>query len=251
MASNFPPTVAGPVFKPAIAVQLGAVRCQNYGGHASMTQDRAARVMLTQGSCYNVKIMAKSKRIALLAARWCVALVLSACVPEFVHPLSDPALATVDARLTGLWSAHIDDEDAFLHFIPRSDGWMEIVMVSYRNNREAGAWSVFRMFPSHLDGRDYMNVRFVAEAVEIATSKHFVLTRYHLSQDDALTIWSMTEQSAHAAIRAGLKGSVREGRFGNDILIEGKGPELAAFLHSRDVEKLFDNKAGPFRRIQF
>lgn len=122
-------------------------------------------------------------------------------------------------------------------------------MVSYRNNRAAGEWSVFRMFPSRLDGRDYMNARFVAEAAELATSKRFVLVRYHLSRDGALTIWSMSEQAAQSAIKAGLKGSVGKGAFGRDTLIEAKTSDLVAFLRRSDVEKLFDNKIGPFRRI--
>ena len=84
-----------------------------------------------------MKFMVNAKPIAILVAGWCLALILSACVPESVHPLSDPTQAKVDVRLVGLWSARMDKEDAFLHFIPRSDGWTEIVMVSYRNGREA------------------------------------------------------------------------------------------------------------------
>jgi len=195
--------------------------------------------------------MTKAKPIATVVAGWCLAFLVSACVPESLHPLSDPARAKVDARLVGLWASQKDNGDVLLHFIPRSDGWMEIVMVSYRNGRTAGRWSVFRMFPSHIDGRDYMNLRFVAEATELATSKRFTLIRYRLSRDGALTAWSMSEAATRSAIKAGLKGSVGEGRFGDDVLIEAKGAELAALLRRGNVEKLFDNKAGPFRRIQF
>ena len=198
-----------------------------------------------------MKAMVRAKLIAILVAEWCLVLVLSACLPESIHPLSDPAQAKVDARLVGLWSARKDNEDALLHFIPRPDGWTEIVMVSYRNDREAGEWSVFRMFPSRIDGRDYMNVQFIAEAAERSKSKRFLLARYHLSQDDALTIWSMSGPSAVFAIKAGLKGSVRKGQFGDDILIEAKPAELAEYLRRSDIEELFDNSVGPFRRIGF
>ena len=191
------------------------------------------------------------KNITILVAGWGLALILSACLPESVHPLSDPAQAKVDARLVGLWSARMDDEDAFLHFIPGSDGWTEIVMVSYRNGREAGEWSAFRMFPSRIDGRDYMNVRVVAEAAERSESKLFVLARYHLSQDGALTIWSMSGLAGRSAIKAGLEGSVRKSAFGDDILIEAKSAELVEFLRRSDIEELFDNMIGPFRRIEF
>lgn len=195
--------------------------------------------------------MAKTKPIASLVARCCLALILSACVPESVHPLSDPEQAKVDARLVGLWSARMDGEDAFLHFIPRSDGWTEIVMVSYRNDREAGEWLVFRMFASRIDGRDYMNVRFIAEAGEKSASKRFFLARYQLSQDDALTIWSMSEPAVESAIKAGLKGSVKKGQFDDDIVIEAEAAELAEFLRRGNIEALFGNKIGPFRRIGF
>lgn len=198
-----------------------------------------------------MKVMVKAKPIATLVAGWCLTLILSACVPESVHPLSDPAQAKVDVRLVGLWSARKDDGDAFLHFITRSDGWTEIVMVSYRNGREAGDWSVFRMFPSRIDGRDYMNVRFIAEAAERANSENFVLARYHLSRDDALSIWSISESAGHTAIKAGLEGSVRKALFGDDILFEAKSEDLAEFLRSSNIEELFDNMIGPFRRIGF
>ena len=68
-----------------------------------------------------MKIMVIAKPIAILVAGWCLAPIVSACMPESVHPLSDPAQANVDARLVGLWSARKDNEDALLHFIPRSD----------------------------------------------------------------------------------------------------------------------------------
>ena len=198
-----------------------------------------------------MKVMVKAKPIATLVAGWCLTLILSACVPESVHPLSDPAQAKVDVRLVGLWSARKDNEDAFLHFIPRSDGWTEIVMVSYRNGREAGDWSIFRMFPSRIDGRDYMNVRFIAETAERAESKRFVLARYHLSRDDVLSIWSMSGPAGRSAIEAGLEGSIRKSAFGDDILIEAKSEDLAEFLRGSDIEELFDNMVGPFRRIGF
>ena len=195
--------------------------------------------------------MVKAKPIATQVARWCVVLILSACVPESVHPLSDPAQAKVDARLVGLWSARIDDEEAFLHFIPHSDGWTEIVMVSYSNGREAGEWSVFRGFPSRIDGRDYMNVRFIAEAAERAESKRFFLLRYHLSQDNTLTVWTMSGPAAHAAVEAGLNGTITKAQFGDDVLIEAEPDELADFLRGSDIEVLFDNKVGPFQRSGF
>lgn len=195
--------------------------------------------------------MGKANPIAALVAGWCAALILSACVPESVHPLSDPTQAKVDVRLVGLWSARKDDGDSFLHFIPRSDGWTDIVMVSYRDGRAAGDWSVFRMFPSRIDGRDYMNVRFVAEAAERAESKHFVLARYHLSRDDVLTIWSMSGPAGRSAIEAGLEGSIRKSAFGDDVLIEAKSEDLVEFLRRGNIEELFDNTVGPFRRIGF
>ena len=124
-------------------------------------------------------------------------------------------------------------------------------MVSYRNGREAGDWSIFRMFPSRIDGRDYMNVRFIAETAERAESKRFVLARYHLSRDDVLSIWSMSGPAGRSAIEAGLEGSIRKSAFGDDILIEAKSEDLAEFLRGSDIEELFDNMVGPFRRIGF
>lgn len=194
--------------------------------------------------------MAKTRHLVKYLAAWSLVLILAACVPETVHPLSDPAQAKADSRLAGLWSIRIENEDMFLHFIPRSDGWTEIVSVSYRNNREAGDWTVFRMFPTRIDGRDYMNVRFIAEAEERSKSKRFYLARYQLAQDGALTLWSMGRKPAIAAIKAGLRGTVKKGSFVDEVIVKANTAALVEYLHRADVENLFGHKIGVFRRAQ-
>lgn len=194
--------------------------------------------------------MAKTGHLVKFLAGWGLVLILAACVPETVHPLSDPAQAKVDSRLAGPWSARIDNEDVFLHFIPRSDGWTEIVSVSYRNNREAGDWLVFRMFPTRIDSRDYMNVRFIAEAEERSKSKRFYLARYRLGQDGALTLWSMGGKPAIAAIKGGLRGTVKKGSFVDEIIVKANTAELVEYLRRTDVENLFGRKIGVFRRVR-
>ncbi len=194
--------------------------------------------------------MAKTGHFVKFLAVWGLVLILAACVPESIHPLADPAQAKADSRLAGLWSIRVDNEDMFLHFIPRSDGWTEIVSVSHSKNNESGEWTVFRMFPTRIDGRDYMNVRFIAEAKEISTSKRFYLARYQLSQDGALTMWSMKRKPAIAAIKGGLRGSVKKGAFVDEVILKANTAELVEFLHRADVETLFGHKIGVFRRVQ-
>jgi hypothetical protein len=196
------------------------------------------------------KIAAKSGHLVKFLAAWGLVLALAACVPETVHPLADPAQAKADSRLAGLWLTRIDNEEMFLHFIPRSDGWTEIVSVSYRNDHEGGEWTVFRMFPSRIDGRDYMNVRFIAEAEERSTSKRFYLARYQLDQDGALTLWSMKRKPAIAAIEGGLPGSVKKGRFVDEIIIKANTAELVEYLRQADVKALFGHKIAVFRRVR-
>ncbi len=176
-------------------------------------------------------------------------LLLAACVPRSMHPLSDPELARVDTRLVGLWSARIEEDDVYLHFVPRADGWTEVVSVSYNTDRAGGDWLVFRMVATRIDGRDFMSLKFIAEANERAHSEFFHLARYRLSRDGELTIWTMPQEAAAKAIQAGLAGKIRKGRFGDDVLLTATTTDLASYLSRAGDGSLFSNRLAVFRRV--
>jgi len=175
-------------------------------------------------------------------------LMLGACVPEAVHPLSDVEDAKPDPRLTGPWFAHIDGEDVHIHFVPQSDGWTAIVTVSYRKPGDSGEWMVFRMVPARIGDGDYMSAQFVAQNGEPEKQTTYFPLRYRLSADGSLRVWRMSDETAMAAIEGGLPGSVTKGKWTNTIMVTATTAQWAAFLKTADPDRLFPVEIGGFRR---
>ena len=138
----------------------------------------------------------------------------------------------------------------FAHVLPRDDDLTDIVSVAYRRDDTAGDWIVFRMFPTQIGGRDYMNLRLVANADDDDLPQRYFLFRYSLSSDSALTVWGVSNESAAAAIGKGLRGTVNEGQWDGEIVIEASSEELAAYLLNTDADDLFDGRIGVFRRVE-
>lgn len=202
------------------------------------------------GALSDLDSLSLMERLARLFAVLWFLLGLAACMPQAKYPLSDASQASVDTRLVGLWSSRFGDEDVFAHVLPRDDGLTDIVSVSYRRGDTAGDWIVFRMFPTHIGGRDYMNLRLVANADDDDLPQRYFLFRYSFSSDGALTVWGVPNEAAAAAIGKGLRGTVNEGQWDDEIVIEASSEELAAYLLTADADDLFDGRIGVFRRVE-
>ena len=190
-------------------------------------------------------------RIAGTQAWAIVVLVLAACVPDSVHPLSDPDRAVVDTRLTGLWTGKIGDEDAYLHFLPKGSSEMDIITISTTKDGHA-SWSAFTMFSSRIGGQWYMNVWGLMDGGKPADQdirRKYFLARYRITEAGELMVWAMTEEAVIADIKSGkVKGEVREGRWTNDVRITAATKELAAYVTRSSARRLFASLIGTFRR---
>lgn len=177
---------------------------------------------------------------------------LAACGAVSVHPLSDPEKAVNDQRLSGLWTAKIDNELVFAHFVNKDESTTEIVTVSSRENGN-GDWTVFSMFPSRIGGESYMNVRLVIHNGEAAgdDEKSYGLVRYRISKDGVLKVWRMSEKKLIEDIESGkLKGEVKKGSWVNDVIITAPTDQLARYVRNSDPKRLFDELIGSLRRIK-
>lgn len=177
-----------------------------------------------------------------------IALLVAACVPETVHPLSDPASAKIDTRLSGLWSGNIGESFVFAHFLPKGDGEMEIVTVA-REKDESAHWSVFSMFPSRVAGNDYMNVKLLVDdgRPQDQDDQGFVLCRYEVDGDGGLTVWRIDEAAAIADIEQGkVGGKVRRGKWTTNVRITAPTAELGPYVAAADPKRLFADLVGKF-----
>lgn len=190
------------------------------------------------------------KGYAMVRAWTILALLLAACVPDSRHPLSDPDKAVIDSRLTGLWVSRIDDEDAFVHFLPKGESEMDILTISY--TKDGGAsWSAFTMFSSRIGDEWYMNVRASAangRSADEDKGHGYFLYRYRVSGNGELMVWSMAPSAAVAAIESGLAGTVRKGKWTEEITITAPTGALAGYVGKSDPEWLFGELVGTFRR---
>ena len=67
-----------------------------------------------------------------LGAALLLLILAGGCVPESENPLSDPAAAKADPRLSGHWIGRLGDADtdSHLHFVPRPGGMTEVLLVA-------------------------------------------------------------------------------------------------------------------------
>lgn len=185
---------------------------------------------------------------AVLALLWLPA----ACVPVSEQPLSDPETAKLEPRLIGTWTATIEGELAILHVLPRNERLAELLLVSSRTAAVGprGDWMAFTLFPSRIGDTDYANLRFVAQSGENSPDlpEGYHLARFRLGPDDTLEIWPMRAEDAKRAIRDGLGGEIKDGKWVDEIRFTATTAELRAYLEGHDPAALFTERLGTFRR---
>lgn len=194
----------------------------------------------------------KTNNIPKILTGLVLAIFLASCVPESLHPLSDPDKAFIDSRLTGTWTGKSEDESFFVHFLPRPEGKMDVLLVSNIIDKEdIGEWSVITMFSSKIDDQTYMNMKFVAQSDKPCPDEpgNFFLCRYRISDDSRLAVWAMTESAIITAIENGLKGETNKGKWVNDVKITAETNELSEYIKKHDPELLFGDPIGDFYRL--
>lgn len=180
-------------------------------------------------------------RIAAALAALAVCSLLAGC-PESVHPASDPAQATPDPGLHGVWHGSFEGDEVYVHVGPGERGMTEATVVTHQKK---GALKTERYlaFPTRLGKLDLLNVRQIDANGDL---RGYVLFRYQASARK-LTLWMLSYSAAREDIKAGkLKGKAEEGPYG-DTLITASSPELAAYLQEGEQARLFD-KPLVFRR---
>jgi len=149
--------------------------------------------------------------LVLVAGLACV-LLITACCPISLYPLSDPQNATYDKRLEGSWRGRSDDgATGFLH-ISRMEG--HLTQVIFIENKEDGALkcSVLAMFPTAIDDVQYMNIIFDEVSTGIPKDiKGYVFAKYEFTENNNYLLFSIMEMRTVArAIKSNrLKGTLK------------------------------------------
>lgn len=188
----------------------------------------------------------RTVRLLALAA----ALALSACLPDSINPLGDPAKAVPVTDILGRWAGTLDGTPTKLE-VTAAGG----AMLKFRlEPTVAGAkdeWVVLQGFPA-VSGKDrYVSVKFLEENDKTydPNDENYYILRYELKPHGKLTVWAMAEQPVVNAIANGfVNGAVEPSSDGRIIHITDSTVVIRQFIESSNPARLFAVKYATFER---
>jgi hypothetical protein len=181
-------------------------------------------------------------------------LALSACLPDSVNPLGDPATATPDSRVLGTWQGTMNDQPATLSVTP-GEGAMLKIRLETTDTDGKKEWIGMDGFPAEVKKRSYVSIKLREEQDKVydPAEENYYICRYVLTADNkGLTVWTMSEQHVVNAIADGrINGSVEPAGDERLIHLADSTIMLASLIENSDPDRLFGRKFATFSRISY
>ncbi len=180
------------------------------------------------------------------------ALLLGACLPESIHPLSSPTASVIDPR-SGALDLHRSEDRAdgpiYWHFHFRADTrWLEISSVDHRKDGKLVSTHI-EALAMELGGHKYFSFREVPES-RAKKPRTYSFARYEVDWRGDLLVWLIDRKALATAIRSGeLRGKVTPGKFGDHIELTDSSSRLAVFVAASDPKTLFGGQPLTLRRL--
>jgi len=170
-----------------------------------------------------MKIITNFRALLLLPT----AMILASCLPS-ENPLSAPEKSKPDSRLIGEW---VDAKGNISAFAAEEGPWMKM---SADNMKD------LRAFPTVLGKARFLNVK--AEGNNVTG---YLLIRYEIGKDGALTFFIADKEWIEEAIRSGeIKGEIK-----NDLpKLTDTTENIVHFIEKHGAEKVFSKKGKPLQR---
>jgi hypothetical protein len=126
---------------------------------------------------------------------------LLGCHIEAVHPLSDPADTTHDARLSGTWTTKgkNGDDTIYLHLGKDKTGSTRAIWVAHEQSGLIRL-AVFRVLPTQIGGHKYASVQMVDPENPNKTEIGYFFVKYSINANQQLMVWDV---ELRPAIEAG------------------------------------------------
>ena len=192
------------------------------------------------------------RTLPVLAAAVLLSLLLTSCETKSDHPLSPAKSAQIDQRLIGDWSDRTDSEPETCRFSKTNDHWMRFEIIPSKLGKKTESYDCFQTV---IEGETYLNVRMRDEN---SHAQWYQFTRYTITDGNVLKIWSMSNDAAAAAIRAGkLKGTVDELYDRSqvrplhpevNVTLHDTGENISRYIGSTNIYALFSEKMHPLTR---
>ncbi len=190
------------------------------------------------------------------AVLFALCFLLSSCLPDSDRPLCDPALAHIDARLTGVWFfVNEDNEPTYVHFAAKDSHWTQAVTVEYlkEGGLRSGNDGLYEFFIYDMDNSHYMNFINKPQGPKAdAEAPSYFFGKYEISKEGVLSIWILNdENTVRSAIEAGaLKGEVSGKKdWTQSVRITDTSENIASFVRKSDPKKLFGEKVLRLKKI--
>jgi hypothetical protein len=190
----------------------------------------------------------------LLASALC--LLLTACQPKSVCPLSSPETAQPDLRLIGDWRDSNDPDHNTFRFSVTKPHWMRVEVIPAKPGAKADTYDCFTTV---IENETYLNTRMLEKQDDAKIARYYQFTRYTLSPDGVLQMWMMSEDAVAAAVHAGkLRGNVEvinsspENKSLHpdvDVTLYDSSAHLVRFIERSNIYALFSEKGNTLRRI--
>jgi hypothetical protein len=183
----------------------------------------------------------------------CAALFLSACLPvTSTAPAGSTAGFKNDPVLSGIWKGKPEDADdsSYFVFLPKGDDTISALLVITKPG-DAG-WMAFSLQTTELGGRRFINAKETAQdgqAADESLSKNSIPFFYSFA-NNKLTLYTIDEDAAKAAISAGkLEGRIEPGTYG-DVVITASGEKFDKFLQSKAGKALFTKPFAILTKVE-
>ncbi|BCW89916.1 hypothetical protein sos41_30840 [Alphaproteobacteria bacterium SO-S41] len=169
-----------------------------------------------------------------------LALLVTACIPEFANPLTggNPA----DPAIIGAWTgkASGDKDDMLVDITAAGDGVS--VVVRDPEGATGGKDLTFKGTTAEAGGVRYANLTPVGE--DLGGEVGFMIFRYEL-KDGKISVWALDATAIAAAIDKGLlKGTTTGSGTDTSPKITASSDEIAAFFATPDGQAAFASGTG-------
>ena len=192
------------------------------------------------------RTMGRLQRLCALLA----ALALTACLPDSINPLGDPATSEPDTEILGQWTGTLDGTPSKLTVTPKDGAMLEFRVETLMPGGE-NEWVILDGFPAAAGKDKYMNVKMREEKDKVydPNEENYYILRYMLTPDGGMNVWAMAEQPVVNAIVDGfVNGAVDPSSEGRIIHITDSTVVVRQFVEVSNPDRLFAVKYATFRR---
>jgi len=175
-------------------------------------------------------------------------LLLTACIPESQNPAGDPAAATKESSLNGVWQSDFEDGKLFVHVFASGHGMVEVYTINHKSDG-AGEADHYEGFISSIGQRHIANLQAAGTGEEDSGgAATYVFLAYQLQPDGGLLVHFLDDKPFIAAVTAGkLQGQITGEGDNQTVLLTDDTKKIGDFIQTQDDATLYGKEIALHR----